>query len=318
MCSKLYSIDVIIPTHNGAKTLPLVFDGYKKQKYKGKWKIIVIENACTDNTHGVIESYKKELNIIHIIEKNPGKNKALNKSIPLITADYAILTDDDTIPNPDFLGEYNKTFNHNRGFKVFSATIKARWEKQPERWLLESIPQGTAYGLTSNDRHKEGPLPYTHVYGANMAVSREIFDSGIMFNENIGPNGNNYPMGSETEFCRRLEESGYSTYYCSRPTVYHIIRSHQTNIRWLLKRSFKNGRGTALRNSEQDNHYRYRLFGTPLYYITQGTTSFIKLTASLAAFSKIATMKRLWDFSGKLGKIYQSHLTWKTHQKLKT
>jgi len=318
MNTTLHSIDVILATHNGSKTLPSVLDGYMKQKYEGKWRIIVIENACTDNTRQVIENYKRYLNIIHITEDIPGKNRALNKSIPYISADYAILTDDDTIPTTYYLDEYNKAFNLRKEFNSFSATIEAKWEKQPDDWLLESIPLGTAYGLTSNERHKDGPLPYTHVYGANMAVNSKIFENGFSFDENIGPNGKHYPMGSETEFCQRLEQSGYKTYFCSKPTVYHIIRSHQLHIPWLLGRSFKNGRGAALRNSWHDSKHKYRILGVPSYYITQGTKSFIMLTVTLATFNKIAIMKRLWDFSGKLGKIYQSHITWRSGSKCKS
>ena len=42
---------------------------------------------------------------------------------------------------------------------------------------------------------KTGPIKATEIFGPNMAVRKNIFDSGIVFNEEIGPNGlnKNYP-----------------------------------------------------------------------------------------------------------------------------
>jgi len=307
-----HSIDVVIPTHNGSRTLQHVLNGYSNVKYGGVWNIIIIDNASTDNTNEIIEAFKEKLCITHLHHPKPGKNRALNAAIKHLSGDYVILTDDDAIPAPDLLEAYNDCFAKNSQYKVFSGTILPKWEKAPPDWILKSIPGGTAYSLTSDERHKEGPLDYMRVYGPNMAVSREVFDKGMLFNENIGPCGKSYPMGSETDFCRQLEQNGYKAFFCKSPTVQHIIREEQLKLSWIVHRAFKNGRGSALRNWNEDSSARLRLFGAPSYYVTQGLKSLLLLTLSTLSFDKRKVIQKLWDFSGRMGKIYQSGISSRT------
>jgi len=60
----------------------------------------------------------------------------------------------------------------------------------------------------SDPNLKEGPTQAFNVVWANMAVRKEVFDSGHRFCSSIGPRGKSYPMGSETEFVRRMVALG--------------------------------------------------------------------------------------------------------------
>ena len=77
-----------------------------------------------------------------------------------------------------------------------------------------------------------------------MAIRRQIFDAGHWFDETMGPQSGQYRMGSETEFAMRLSRLGYKPWYCSSSRVGHIIRPHQMDPEWILKRANWSGRGT--------------------------------------------------------------------------
>jgi GT2 family glycosyltransferase len=91
----------------------------------------------------------------------------------------------------------------------------------------------------------EGPIKIGHIWGPNMAVRREVFDAGIHFNPNIGPNGKDYVMGSETEFLRRANQAGFQGVYLPEALVYHQIRVEQLHLKWIEGRAYRSGKGHA-------------------------------------------------------------------------
>lgn len=303
---RLHALDVVFATHNGARTLPDVLEGYCQVRYPGRWRLIAVDNASTDETGGILERYADRLNILPLREERKGKNRALNKAIPFLLGDYAIFTDDDAVPCPDLLDSYNAVFNANPGRAVFAARIRPRWEREPEPWLLRAIPLGTAYSL--NESRQDGEISPMQVYGPNMAVHRSLFEDGHAFNEAIGPCGRNYPMGSETEFCRRMAGEGHLPYFSAKPCVHHIIRRQQTELGWLLKRSFRNGRGAAAMDEEAIRAARVSLWGVPGWYLAGAARMLGGLLLSLAGGDKSEIFSRTWRLAGQAGRISQALL----------
>jgi len=91
----------------------------------------------------------------------------------------------------------------------------------------------------------EGEHPAGKIWGPNMMVRRRVFDHGLRFNPMIGPAGNNYVMGSETEFLLRASDAGHKAVYAPSALVYHQIRPEQLTHSWICGRAFRVGRGLA-------------------------------------------------------------------------
>jgi GT2 family glycosyltransferase len=93
----------------------------------------------------------------------------------------------------------------------------------------------------------EGEIDPGAIYGPNMAVRISVFDRGFRFDENIGPNALDpaYPMGSETEFCRRVASLGGRSWFASEPRVDHIVRSSQLRTSAWAEPAYRTGRGRA-------------------------------------------------------------------------
>lgn len=92
-------ITIIIACHNEEKTITDTLSYIPKQDFKGSIKVIVVDNASTDNTFKVAkhEGAKLGLDILVIQEKKPGKHNALNTALEYIETDYLITLDADTI-----------------------------------------------------------------------------------------------------------------------------------------------------------------------------------------------------------------------------
>ena len=114
-----------------------------------------------------------------------------------------------------------------------------------------------------------------------MMVRRRVFDQGLRFNPDIGPNGSNYVMGSESDFLKRARAAGYSEVYIPSSLVYHQIRPEQVTSSWLYGRAFRLGRMTPYAGlSKPDLKIKKwmlreiaRLFARYAYYRIFGTES---------------------------------------------
>lgn len=244
-----YEVTVLFSTHNGEKVLQKTLDGYLKQAIDNKaWQIIIIDNASNDSTPSILESFKKKLPLVLLEYNVPGKNKALNSAIKHIKSDFIIITDDDAIPEKDFLLNWIKIKNKQKDYDLFGGNITPLFPKNnlQSSWMRENKFHWeeihAARDLTSR------PIEAKEIFGPNMAVRKSIFDKGILFNEDIGPNGSikNYPMGSETEFCKRVELDGHKAFFNAKSKVMHIIRDYQVKPEFWFSRAYKHGLGFGM------------------------------------------------------------------------
>lgn len=93
-------ITIITPTYNRAHTLPIAFEGLKKQTFRDFcW--LILDDGSTDNTAKVVEDFKSE-NLFEIsYKKDRNRHKFLTvlDGIKMVKTPYFIILDsDDTYP----------------------------------------------------------------------------------------------------------------------------------------------------------------------------------------------------------------------------
>ena len=239
-------LTVLFATRNGERVVARTLEGYCRIETPPlNWKLVVVDNGSVDLTVSLVESFKGRLPLELLHQPNAGKNRALNLGLSAIEGSAAILTDDDAIPRPDFLKAWEQCLNSKWEFELFGGSIRPLFETPPPSWLKEDQFYFDMLFVARN--LPEGPIEPAGIFGPNMAVRTSVFKRGFRFNENIGPNGSdpNYPMGSETEFCCRLAQSGAACWFTKEPLVYHIIHAHQINMTYWVKRAYRHGRGFA-------------------------------------------------------------------------
>ena len=75
-------IAIVLATYNGAKSLPLVLEAYMHCAPPDcPWHIIVVDNASTDDTQAVLQSFADRLPLRILSEPGRGKNRALNRAL---------------------------------------------------------------------------------------------------------------------------------------------------------------------------------------------------------------------------------------------
>jgi glycosyltransferase involved in cell wall biosynthesis len=240
-------LTVLLASHNGVATLPVVLESYcRLEEPPGGWKVVLVDNDSTDTTQAVVAAFADRLPLEYVFEGRPGKNVALNTGLKSVTGDLVVFTDDDTVPRPDWLVRLREAADSHPDFGVFGGPVEPRWEVPPPCWVHTAVPLGPTYTI-SETWLAEGPVSAFFVFGPNMAVRRGVFDSGVRFNPAIGPRpGRSYPMGSETEFLIRVSAGGVGAWYDPNAVVEHMIRARQLRLRWILGRAVRFGRGQYL------------------------------------------------------------------------
>src|ERR1700685_2727423 len=97
-------ITVLFATRDRAEGLQRMLEALLAvQVPDGGWKLIVADNGSRDATSSVLQRSSNLLPLMVVNEPAAGKNRALNRAIPEIEGDLTVLTDDDVIPDHDWL-----------------------------------------------------------------------------------------------------------------------------------------------------------------------------------------------------------------------
>ena len=239
-------LTVLFASRNGEAVLPRTLEGYRlAQTPPVAWEMVIADNGSTDSTRQIIDAFSQDLPIKLVQQPAPGKNRALNTAIPAIEGRLVVVTDDDAIPHAMFLAAWAKFLDSRQDCDLFGGSIEPLFDVPPPKWML-GLKRHFAFMFSERDL-PEGPVDPAEIYGPNMAVRTSVFDRGLRFDENLGPNAldPNYPMGGETEFCRRAASLGARSWFAREPRVYHVVRPDQLESSAWTERAYRTGRGRA-------------------------------------------------------------------------
>ena len=108
----MYKVSIVIPVYNASKYLKLALDSVVNQTYSNL-EILIADDASTDNSKQIIESYSdSRIKLYHNLE-NIGYLKTCNKLFALATGDYITFQDADDISTIDRIEKQIALFDEN-------------------------------------------------------------------------------------------------------------------------------------------------------------------------------------------------------------
>jgi glycosyltransferase involved in cell wall biosynthesis len=294
-------------THDGETTLPRVLEAYcALEPPEGGWRLLVVDNASTDETRRILRSFAERLPLTWLHEAQRGQNHARNSALDSVTGDLVVFSDDDAIPRPDWLALLRRAADANPDFAIFGGTILPRWEHPPEEWVLRCVPLSPAFALTGPE-WEEGPIRPSWVFSPNMAIRASVFRAGHRFDEKFGPREGSYPMGSESEFNRRLSREGLRAWHVKKAIVEHIIRPFQMTPDWLASRAVRFGRG-QYRLSSQNGRLPRLVFGVPTGPIRGVLSHGARLAVARLRNDPAAILRWRWELGYSIGSALEARL----------
>ena len=128
------NVSFIIPNYNAESTVSKTVESILKQRYKGKFEIIVIDDKSTDKSVKVLSKFKKYKNFRLIKnEKNIGLASSLNKAIKLSKYDVlAIVWCDFVLVGEDWLNKMIEKFSSDNKIACVMSNLmlpKEVWKK---------------------------------------------------------------------------------------------------------------------------------------------------------------------------------------------
>jgi L-malate glycosyltransferase len=296
-------LTVVMPTHNGAKTLPEVLTAFCQLDCpEGGWKLVVVDNRSTDRTREIVESFFTRLPLTYAYEPIQGKSSALNTGLLSRTGDLCVFTDDDVLPRPDWLVQLRAAADSQPGFSLFGGAIVPRWEAPPEDWLLKW--EGSILAIT-DPSWEDGPIAATLLFGPNMAVRSDVLEAGYRFDASLGPVGRRYRMGEDTDFVQRLALAGYRAWHCKRAVVAHMIRKSQMNRQWILRRAYPLGRASYVREFRESPTYPALLLGMPRYMFREILAQTIGWGRAMLRRESDAAFRERWQLQYLIGRLME-------------
>ncbi len=256
-------ISVVIPTHNGARTLADCLTALRASSLLPN-EIIVVDDASTDDSAQIAERF--QCCVIRLPE-NVGAARAKNRGAHAATGDILFFTDDDVMVARDALARLAENFADAQiagmvglldaqiPFTNFASNFKNLWM----RFTYERVP-----------RENIG-LFYTSI----AAMRRDIFLQLGGFDENY----RGASITEDTEFGQRAWAAGYSIRLDERVTAEHHKRYTLAEV---LRTDFLRARALMLMRLRK---WRQRFYtSVPLFYQLAVPILFVALVCLALAF----------------------------------
>lgn len=249
-------ISVIIATYNRAEMLNNALESLCNQTLDKKmYEIIVIDNNSTDDTRSVVNKFLRYGNIRYYLENRQGVSHARNSGCGYSRGDYLAFMDDDARANPDWLETAITCFKNIRpspagaGGPIYPFFVSPR-----PKWFKEE------YEIRSGGAAPRFLMRGESFSGSNMIFRKEFFYEYGSFNAKLGPIGNRFALGEETELFDRAWRAGAenSFFYSPKLIMFHVVPRHKMTVSYKFKRNFASGQAIYLKQTEKTFYYRLK------------------------------------------------------------
>jgi glucosyl-dolichyl phosphate glucuronosyltransferase len=241
-------ISVIVATRNRRESLEQFISAVRSLPRNPPWELIVVDNGSTDGTNDLLSiALAESLPIIAIKEKLPGKSRALNTALNHARGEIVVFTDDDVVPDRNWLVALHKASLDYPNANVFGGRVVVNYDFIP-RWIANSYNLKT---ILTSEQDLGGDFrwfdPDQYPMGPNFAVRRHLINQGRFgWPINLGP-GTKIPVGDERAFLVQISSpESRDRLYIPNSVVHHNIKDGQLGILSAIIRCFLGGYAAGL------------------------------------------------------------------------
>ena len=187
------------------------------------WELLVIDNACSDDTRDVIAGFAGRLPIRTEFEPRPGLSHARNRAMASARGRYLVGTDDDVLVEAGWLRAYRAAFARWPDAALFAGRIVPVLQEPVTDWFARHKAK-LGYPLAARDMG-DRPIALSleadrHPFGANYAVRTEI-QRLFPFDGELGAGTSHF--GEEVTVFKAMLAAGHSGRWLPDCRVEHLI-----------------------------------------------------------------------------------------------
>ena len=238
---------VIVATRNRRQSLGRFLDALRALPKQPSWELIIVNNASIDGTARLLSSGVQDLPIVVIKEDLPGKSRALNSALKHARGEILLFTDDDVVPDRNWLTALYKGSLEYPSANVFGGRIVVDHKRIP-RWIAKSYNLKT---ILTSEQDLGSDIRWfaedQYPMGPNLAVRRRLIEQGsAAWPLNLGP-GTKIPVGDERAFLMQVSHpESQDRLYIPDSIVRHQLKGRQLGFVSALTRSFLGGYAAGL------------------------------------------------------------------------
>lgn len=233
------SVSIIICTRNRASSLQKTLEQLNWCRVPPSWdaEVIVVNNGSTDDTPEVLaKTSLSNADFRYVAEPRKGLSHARNTGLAQARKDIIIFTDDDTLPDQDWIVELASPILRGdcdaaTGQVFLDPGLLRPWMTVMHRgWLASSLDAQVPGGPVS-------------LVGANMGFRRSVLQRVPAFDPELGAGA--LGSGEDTLFGLQLLEAGFRVAFNERAKVIHALSPSRLLRRHWLKDAETRGRTKA-------------------------------------------------------------------------
>lgn len=203
-------------------------------------EILVVNNASSDSTEEVVTRVMNEYpdgRLFLINEPKKGLSHARNTGISRSRGDVICFLDDDVLIPEGWLSGLLNGFSLDGRVGCVAGRIELSWpDVSRPKWIDSRCLR--LYGAFSHGERSFVLPRGNDFFGGNAALSREAVEVVGLFDTGLGRKEGSLMSGEDTDYSRRLWESGFSIAYSSEGFIYHRVQPERLTFLWVARRTF--------------------------------------------------------------------------------
>lgn len=231
-------VSVVVPTYSLDRydDFRACVDALLEQTYEAV-EVVVVVDGNDDVYDRIVEEYGDEDDVVlYCSHDEAGPISRANMGFVQASGDLVALTDDDALPEEDWIEELVAAYERHDAIAV-GGRLEPLWVAGEAPY----IPEEFYFLIGATHRgFPEREQEVRNTFGANIAFEREAYlKLGGIKQGGIDPS---QVQGRETELCARMNRIyGTGVAYNPDALVYHRIYEYRTSRKWLLARAFWQG-----------------------------------------------------------------------------
>lgn len=269
------ALTVLFATHNGERTLPRMMAALQRLEPPARpWRIVAVDNASTDATAAILAEAATRLPMTVLRCEIPGKLPALKMGAAEATGDLVVFTDDDVEPVPGWLRAYEAAADAHPEAGFFGGPITPVALEELSPWY--DVSERFHGELFARSRIEDGPIdPEDDMFGPNFMLRREHLDVLDATPDWIGPTfeagkAKSFPLCDDTAIMMAASSKGLAARGVAAARVSHLVRGFQTDLKSMLERAQRHGRGWAIHYLSAEGPTLKRRLGVVAKSVTGG------------------------------------------------
>ncbi|HJR07920.1 MAG TPA: glycosyltransferase [Pyrinomonadaceae bacterium] len=239
------SIDVVICTYNNAALLDATLDTVARQRVPEgvDWRVLVVNNNCTDETPQVLDKHSRRLPLRVVVETRQGLTPARVRGVRETSREWIAFVDDDCLLDENWIEQAAHFAAEHTACGAFGGQVNPHWEVAPPPFVLNR-----RYAFACK-YHGETAHRRPWLAGAGLVVRREaLVNCGWLDKQYLEDRkGGRLVSGGDMEIALRVG-SMYELWYNPACKLQHVIPARRMSREYV--RGVTRGLGASRHNAD--------------------------------------------------------------------